>query len=44
MLYVDEEKDNKGGIKAIQASDEIANLQVVQDILKKQNMGKIKYI
>ncbi|ECP7048369.1 methyl-accepting chemotaxis protein, partial [Campylobacter jejuni] len=27
MLYADEEKDNKGGIKAIQASDEIANLQ-----------------
>lgn len=32
MLYSDEEKDNKGGIKAIQASGEIANLQVVQDI------------
>lgn len=44
MLYADEEKDNKGGIKAIQASDEIANLQVVQDILKKAKYGEIKYI
>ncbi|EAK4441800.1 aspartate chemotaxis receptor CcaA [Campylobacter jejuni] len=42
MLYVDEEKDNKGGIKAIQASDEIANLQVVQDILKKAKYGENK--
>ncbi|EAH6126818.1 aspartate chemotaxis receptor CcaA [Campylobacter jejuni] len=42
MLYVDEEKDSKGGIKAIQASDEIANLQVVQDILKKAKYGENK--
>ncbi|ELS2908059.1 aspartate chemotaxis receptor CcaA [Campylobacter jejuni] len=42
MLYADEEKDNKGGIKAIQASDEIANLQVVQDILKKAKYGENK--
>lgn len=42
MLYVDEETDNKGGIKAIQASDEIVNLQVVQDILKKAKYGENK--
>ncbi|MBM0637437.1 methyl-accepting chemotaxis protein [Campylobacter sp. VicNov18] len=42
MLYTDSEKDNKGGIKVIQATDEIANLQVIQDIIKQAKYGENK--
>ncbi|AXP08869.1 methyl-accepting chemotaxis protein [Campylobacter hepaticus] len=42
MLYADREKESKGGIKVIQATNEIANLQVVQDIIKQAQYGENK--
>jgi len=42
MLYADEEKDKKGGIKALQATDEVVNFKVVQDAIREAKYGENK--